>query len=69
MLSKNGVSTQNAELLPLDPGKEMPTPIVLDLEKNRRAQREHLVQQRREKARLVLLVLGCVPRRRNLTSV
>ena len=31
----------------------MPTPIVLDLEENRRAQREHLVQQRREKARLV----------------
>ncbi|CAH3146148.1 unnamed protein product [Porites lobata] len=53
MLRKNGVSTQNAELLPLDPGEEMPTPIVLDLEENRRAQREHLVQQRREKARLV----------------
>lgn len=31
-LRKNGVSTQNAELLPLDPGEEMPTPIVLDLE-------------------------------------
>ncbi|CAH3164677.1 unnamed protein product, partial [Porites evermanni] len=32
MLRKNGVSTQNAELLPLDPGEEMPNPIVLDLE-------------------------------------
>ena len=53
MLRKNRVSTQNAELLPLDPGEEMPNPIVLDLEENRRAQREHLVQQRRKKAHLV----------------
>lgn len=53
MLRKNGVSTQNAQLLPLDPGEEMPTPIVLDLKENRRAQREHLVQQCRVKARLV----------------
>ena len=47
------MSTQNAQLLPLDPGEEMPTPIVLDLKENRRAQREHLVQQCRVKARLV----------------
>lgn len=50
MLRKNRVSTQNAELLPLDPSKEMPTPTVLHLEDNRRAQRVHLVQQGHKKA-------------------
>lgn len=52
MLRKNRVSTQNAESLSLDRGKEMPTPItVLDLEEKRRAQRAHLAQKRSEKAR------------------
>ena len=51
LLSK-GVTREHVALLPRDTLEEMPTPIVLDLEENSRAQRAHLAQQRREKARL-----------------
>ena len=50
-LREKGVSTQNAELLPTDPWRATPTPILRDLQKHQEAQRAFQEQQRREKAR------------------
>ena len=63
------MSTQNAELPPLDPSKEMPTPTVLHLEENRRAQRAHLVQQGHKKASLAFAGTLLWPRETKLRKV